>query len=83
MAPEALKRLRHPGAIPVGALLVVLFVALNLMSEAVQNSQDLSRAFVPLLFTVLIGLTALAILVAVIVTKLVRRYREQAAGSRL
>jgi nitrogen fixation/metabolism regulation signal transduction histidine kinase len=83
MAPEALKRLRHPGAIPVGALLVVLFVALNLMSEAVQNSQDLSRAFVPLLFTVLIGLTALAILVAVNVTKLVRRYREQAAGSRL
>jgi nitrogen fixation/metabolism regulation signal transduction histidine kinase len=83
MAPETLKRLRHPGAIPVGALLVVLFVALNLMSEAVQNSQDLSRAFVPLLFTVLIGLTALAILVAVNVTKLVRRYRQQAAGSRL
>ena len=83
MAPETLKRLRHPGAIPVGALLVVLFVALNLMSEAVQNSQELSRAFVPLLFTVLVGLTALAILVAVNVTKLVRRYREQAAGSRL
>jgi nitrogen fixation/metabolism regulation signal transduction histidine kinase len=83
MAPETLNRLRHPGAIPVGALLVVLFVALNLMSEAVQNSQELSRAFVPLLFTVLIGLTALAILVAVNVTKLVRRYRQQAAGSRL
>jgi nitrogen fixation/metabolism regulation signal transduction histidine kinase len=83
MATEALKRLRHPGALPIGALLVVLFVALDLMSDAVQNSQELSRAFVPLLSLVLVGLAVLFILVAVNVIKLVRRYRQQAAGSRL
>jgi len=83
MALGALKRLRHPGMIPVAALLVVLFVALDLMSDAVQNSEELSRAFVPLLFLVLLGLAALALMVAVNVVKLVSRYRRQATGSRL
>ncbi len=83
MAPAALKRLRQPGAIPVALLLLVLFVALDLMSDAVQNSEELSRAFVPLLFLVLLGLAVLAVMVAVNVTKLVGRYRRQAAGSRL
>lgn len=83
MAFGALKRLQYPGTIPVAALLVVLFVALDLMSGAVQNSQELSRAFVPLLFLVLLGLVILAVMVAVNVVKLVRRYRNQAAGSRL
>ncbi|MEA3274585.1 MAG: ATP-binding protein [Pseudomonadota bacterium] len=83
MALRALKRLRHPGTLPVAGLLIVLFVALDLMSDAVQNSEELSRAFVPLLALVLLGLIALAVMVAVNVTKLVRRYRRQAAGSRL
>jgi nitrogen fixation/metabolism regulation signal transduction histidine kinase len=83
MALGALKRLRYPGMIPVAGLLVVLFVALDLMSDAVQNSEELSRAFVPLLFLVLLGLAVLAFMVAVNVVKLVRRYRRQAAGSRL
>lgn len=83
MALGALKRLRYPGMIPVAALLVVLLVALDLMSDAVQNSEELSRAFVPLLSLVLLGLTALAVMVVVNVVKLVRRYRRQAAGSRL
>jgi nitrogen fixation/metabolism regulation signal transduction histidine kinase len=83
MAHRALKRLRHPGFIPVAALLVVLFVALDLMTGAVQNSEELSQAFVPLLGLVLLGLLVLAVMVGVNVVRLVRRYRLQAAGSRL
>jgi len=83
VALAALKRLRYPGMFPVVALMVVLFVALDLMSGAVQNSEELNRAFVPLLFLVLLGLLALAILVIVNIIKLVRHYRRQTAGSRL
>ena len=83
MAAKTLSRLRQPGTIPVALLLVALFVALDLMSGAVQNSEELSQAFVPLLFLVLFGLVGLAVMVAVNVIKLVGRYRRQAAGSRL
>ena len=83
MATDPLSRLRGLGAVPVAALVIGLFVALVLMSDAVENSEELSRAFVPLLFMVLAGLLALAVLVVVNVVKLVRRYRQQAAGSRL
>jgi nitrogen fixation/metabolism regulation signal transduction histidine kinase len=78
-----MRRWRSVGALPAAALLVGLFVALDLMSDAVQRSEELSRAFVPLLFLVLAGLVALVATVAVNVVRLVRRYREQAAGSRL
>ncbi len=83
MAADALRRLRGLGAVPVAALLIGLFVALVLMRDAVENSEALSRAFVPLLAMVLAGLLALAVLVVVNVAKLLRRYRQQAAGSRL
>jgi len=83
MAPATLKRLRYPGMVPVAALLIVLFIALDLMSGAVQNSETLSRAFLPLLSLVLLGLLVLAVMVVVNLVKLVRRYRRQAAGSRL
>ncbi len=42
-------RLRRPGVWPVAGFLVVVLVALHLMSSAVQNSDALSRVFVPLL----------------------------------
>nr|WP_245232286.1 ATP-binding protein [Thiorhodococcus minor] len=74
---------RGLGAIPVAILIIGLFVVLVLMRDAVQNSEALSRAFVPLLFMVMAGLFVLAILVVVNIVKLVRRYRRQAAGSRL
>jgi len=83
MALVTLKRLHYPGMIPVTALLIVLFVALDLMSGAVQNSEALNRSFVPLLFLVLLGLLVLAVMVVVNLVKLMRRYRRQAAGSRL
>jgi nitrogen fixation/metabolism regulation signal transduction histidine kinase len=78
-----MRRWRSVGALPAAALLVGLFVALDLMSDAVQRSEELSRAFVPLLFLVLAGLAALVATVAVNVVSLVRQYRERAAGSRL
>ncbi len=83
MAPHPLKNLRVLGTVPIAGLIIGLFVALVLMRDAIENSEDLSRAFVPLLFTVLGGLLILAVLVVVNVVKLVRRYRRQAAGSRL
>jgi len=83
MALTTLKRLRYPGMLPVAALMIALFVALNLMSGAVQNSEDLNRTFLPLLFLVLLGLLILAVMVIVNVIKLVRHHRRQAAGSRL
>lgn len=83
MAINALSRLRGLGTLPVAALIAGLFVVLVLMRDAVQNSESLSRAFVPLLSLVLAGLLVLVALVIVNVVKLVRRYRRQAAGSRL
>lgn len=83
MALATLKRLRYPGMLPIAALMIVLFVALDLMSGAVRNSEELSRTFLPLLFLVLLGLLVLAVMVVVNVVKLVRHYRRQTTGSRL
>lgn len=83
MALATLKRLRYPGLLPVAALMIVLVVALDLMSGAVRNSEELNRTFLPLLFLVLLGLLVLAVMVVVNVVKLVRHYRRQTAGSRL
>jgi nitrogen fixation/metabolism regulation signal transduction histidine kinase len=87
VAADALKGLRqslkHSGTIGVGVLLVALLVALHLMSDAVQNSESLSRAFVPLLMLVLLGLALLALMVGLNVARLVLSYRRQTVGSRL
>ncbi|WP_043752771.1 sensor histidine kinase [Imhoffiella purpurea] len=83
MADHRLNWRRGLGTLPVALLIVGLFVVLVLMRDSVQNSETLSRAFVPLLGMVLAGLAVLAVLVVVNVVKLVRRYRHQAAGSRL
>jgi PAS domain S-box-containing protein len=81
MAHHSVKRL-FQGAWPVAALLILLLIALHLMSNAVQNAEDLSRLFVPLLLFILFGLVALVVLVVVNVVQLVSSYRRQAAGSR-
>jgi nitrogen fixation/metabolism regulation signal transduction histidine kinase len=83
MAADALARIRALGALPVAVMVLGLFVVLVLMRDAVENSETLSRAFVPLLAVVLAGLGTLAILVIVNVVKLVGHYRRQTAGSRL
>jgi nitrogen fixation/metabolism regulation signal transduction histidine kinase len=68
----------------LGALLLLgLLIALDLMSNAVQKSEVLSQAFVPLLFFVLIGLIILTVIITLDLIRLVGCYRRQAAGSRL
>jgi len=67
----------------VGLLLLALLVALHLMSSAVQNSDALSRAFVPLLLVVLAGLAALLAMVGFNIVRLVNQRRRGAPGSRL
>ncbi len=78
-----MRRWRRPKLWPIVAFLLVLLVALDLMSDAIQNSDRLSRAFVPLLTLVLAGLVGLTGIVVVNVVRLVGLYRRQAAGSRL
>lgn len=83
MELAALKRWRRPKLWPIVAFLLVLLGALDLMSDAIQNSDRLSRVFVPLLTLVLAGLLVLTGIVLVNVVQLVGLYRRQAAGSRL
>ncbi len=65
------------------ALLAMLLVSLHFMSSAVQNTEELSRLFIPLLLFTIFGLLVLALLVMINVVQLVKRYRSRAAGSRL
>ncbi len=82
MPYSALKRL-FSGAMPVVALLLMLLLSLHLMSSAVQNAEELSRLFLPLLVFIVLGLIVLVIVVANNVIQLVSSYRREAAGSRL
>ncbi len=81
----ALKILKHltAGRLPVVALLVLVLVSLHLMSSALQNTEELSRLFIPLLVSSIVGLVALIIVVGVNVAQLITRYRRHASGSRL
>ncbi|WP_321529194.1 ATP-binding protein [Sedimenticola selenatireducens] len=82
MAPATLKKLTG-GALPVTALLALVLVSLHFMSGALQNTEELSRLFIPLLVTSVLGLFAMVIVVSFNIVQLVARYRRQAAGSRL
>jgi len=82
MSNSPLRRI-STGALPVVALLALLLVSLHFMSSAVQNTEELSRIFIPLLLFTMFGLLVLVLLVVVNVVQLVKRYRSQAAGSRL
>ena len=82
MVPASLKRFTA-GALPVAGLLTLVLLSLHLMSSAVQNSEQLSRLFIPLLIASVVGLFALVIVVGVNIVQLIIRYRRQAAGSRL
>ena len=82
MAPATLKRLTT-GPLPVSVLLAMVLLFLHLMSNAVQNTEELNRLFVPLLIASTLGLFAMVLLVGVNIVRLFMRYRQQAAGSRL
>lgn len=82
MASATLKRLTS-GALPVITLLLIVLVSLHLMSGALQNTEELSRLFIPLLVTSVLGLFAMVIVVGVNIVQMVSRYRRQVSGSRL
>jgi nitrogen fixation/metabolism regulation signal transduction histidine kinase len=82
MAPATIRRLRL-GALAVLVLLLLLLAALYMISGAVQDSERLSRWFVPLLAFTVGGLVVLALLIAYNLYRLLREYRGKVAGSRL
>lgn len=82
MAPSAIRRLSS-GALPVFGLLAVVLASLHLMSSAVQNAEQLSRLFVPLLVVSLVGLFVLVMLIGVNIGQLLVSFRRREAGSRL
>jgi nitrogen fixation/metabolism regulation signal transduction histidine kinase len=82
MAPSVVKRLRF-GALAVILLLALLLAALHLISSAVQDSESLSRWFMPLLGFSVFGLVTLAVVVAANLYQLLSEYRSKVAGSRL
>jgi nitrogen fixation/metabolism regulation signal transduction histidine kinase len=82
MASKTVKRLRL-GGLSVILLLVLLLVSLHLMSNAVQNSAELSRYFVPLLLVNLVGMFILLGLIGYNTIRLIRQYLRHRAGSRL
>lgn len=71
------------GALPVFGLLGLVLMSLHLMSSAVQNTEELSRLFVPLLVASMLGLFILLILIGINVGRLLLSYRRKVAGSRL
>lgn len=71
------------GALPVLTLLGLVLLSLHLMSSAVQNTEELSRLFVPLLVASILGLIALVMVVGVNIAQLFLQYRRHAAGSTL
>jgi len=70
-------------SLPVAAFAVLLLLNLHLLSDAVQKSTVLTSWFVPLLAISVLGLLALAVLLAMNVVRLMQRYRRASAGSRL
>ncbi|MCF6281853.1 MAG: ATP-binding protein [Candidatus Polarisedimenticolaceae bacterium] len=82
MAVGTLKRLRR-GGWAVALLLLLLLSSLHLMTNAVQNSAELSRYFIPLLIINLVGLVILLLLIGFNLVRLIRQYLKHRAGSRL
>ncbi len=84
MAARPLKRLKRLMLRLLAVLLLVsLLVSLHLMSSAVQNTEELSQFFVPLLLFNIAGLVVLVGLILFNLIRLISQYRRKAAGSRL
>lgn len=71
------------GAIPVGALFVLLLVSLHLLSIATQDSAEFGRLYSWLLLLNALGLTALITLIGGSLYRLLRQHRARVAGARL
>ncbi len=82
MAPSVLKRITT-SALPVLLLVILVLITLHMISNALQNSEELNRFFMPLLIASILGLLALIIVVGFNVTQLMISYHRQAVGTRL
>ncbi|MGE3480107.1 MAG: ATP-binding protein [Gammaproteobacteria bacterium] len=71
------------GVVPILALFALLLVSLYMMSAATQNSEEFGRLYFSLLLVNILGLVALVVLIGTNLARLVRQYRQGAAGSRL
>jgi len=83
MAHKALKRQGKSGLLILLMVLLPLLVSLHLMGNAVQNSEGLSRLFIPLLLFNVIGLLVILLLIVANIVSLIARYRRREPGSRL
>lgn len=83
MANKAITRFKQSSIAILILILLPLLVSLHLMSSAVQNSEDLSRLFIPLLVFNVLGLFILLVLIIINLVRLVGQYRRREPGSRL
>lgn len=74
---------RRLDVLAAAMLVVLLLVALHMISDAVQRSEDLGQWFVPLLLFSVVGLVLLFLMVGWNLWLLLRDYRRNVAGSRL
>jgi nitrogen fixation/metabolism regulation signal transduction histidine kinase len=82
MAALSLSRLTS-GVLPILALSALLLVSLYLMGVATRNTEEFGRLYLLLLLVNILGLITLVVLITANLARLVRQYRNKAAGSRL
>lgn len=82
MAFKSLRRL-HLGGIGIALLLLLMLFSLHLMSNAVQNSTQMSRYYIHLLVVNGVGMFILLSLISYKMARLMSQYVRNQAGSRL
>ena len=79
----SIRKFSHSGLLLLLLVLVPLLVSLHLMSNAIQNTNELSRLFIPLLIFNILGLFLLLTLIILNLVKMIGQYRRREPGSRL
>ena len=83
MAFKTLKKIVSSGFLLLLIVITPLLISLHFMSNAVQNTDDMSRYFIPLLIFNIAGLVILLVLIIINLMKLIGQYRRREPGSRL
>ncbi len=83
MAFKTLKKIGSSGFLLLLVVITPLLISLHFMSNAVQNTDDMSRYFIPLLIFNIAGLIILLVLIMINLLKLIGSYRRREPGSRL
>ena len=83
MAFKTLKKIGSSGFLLLLLVIAPLLISLHFMSNAVQNTDDMSRYFIPLLIFNIAGLIILLVLIMINLLKLIGQYRRREPGSRL